>query len=117
MTFDYRYGESFPGSTKVYLTGDRDDIRVPFRAVALSASPGPHGGMENPPLRVYDTTGPYTDPDHKVDLKTGLPSLRGEWITQREDVESYDGIPMPPQPEGSTFAGARRCVRARVYKY
>jgi phosphomethylpyrimidine synthase len=113
MTFDYRYGESFPGSTKVYLTGDRGDIRVPFRAVALSASPGPHGGMENPPLRVYDTTGPYTDPDHKVDLKAGLPSLRGEWITEREDVESYDGIPMPPQPEGSTFASTRRAVRAR----
>src|SRR5437899_3175314 len=66
-------------SSKVYITGSRPDLRVPMREIALS------GG--NPPLRLYDTSGPYTDPDAGIDLKRGLPPLRLPWILGRGDVE------------------------------
>src|SRR2546427_7059025 len=59
-------------SRKVYLTGSRSEIRVPMREIPLS------GG--NPPVRLYDTSGPYTDPDAQIDLKRGLPPLRLPWI-------------------------------------
>src|SRR5437667_5726532 len=68
---------------KIYLTGSRPDIRVPMREIALS------GG--NPPLRLYDTSGPYTDPDAQIDLKRGLPPLRLPWILGRGDVGELPG--------------------------
>src|SRR5881398_2193257 len=68
---------------KIYLTGSRPDIRVPMREIALS------GG--NPPLRLYDTSGPYTDPDAQIDLKRGLPPMRLPWILGRGDVEELPG--------------------------
>src|SRR5216110_944721 len=68
---------------KIYLTGSRPDLRVPMREIALS------GG--NPPLRLYDTSGPYTDPDAQIDLKRGLPPLRLAWILGRGDVEELPG--------------------------
>src|SRR5213083_1759928 len=70
-------------SQKVYLTGSRPDLRVPIREIALS------GG--NPPVRLYDTSGPYTDPDAQIDLKRGLPPLRLPWILGRGDVEELPG--------------------------
>src|SRR5881398_1527122 len=70
-------------SRKIYLTGSRPDIRVPMREIALS------GG--NPPLRLYDTSGPYTDPDANIDLKRGLPPQRLPWILGRGDVEELPG--------------------------
>src|SRR5881396_3366914 len=74
---------SHSASRKIYLTGSRPDIRVPMREIALS------GG--NPPLRLYDTSGPYTDPDAQIDLKRGLPPLRLPWILGRGDVEELPG--------------------------
>ncbi|MBI3315201.1 MAG: hypothetical protein HYZ86_04625, partial [Candidatus Omnitrophica bacterium] len=69
-----------PGSRKVYQNGCLyKDVRVPFREVALS--------LNNAPLRLYDTSGPYTDPLVKVDITRGLPSLRRDWILGRGDVE------------------------------
>ncbi len=68
---------------KIYLTASRPDIRVPMREIALS------GG--NPPLRLYDTSGPYTDPDAQIDLKRGLPPMRLPWILGRGDVEELPG--------------------------
>src|SRR5216110_1314828 len=68
---------------KIYLTGSRPDLRVPMREIALT------GG--NPPLRLYDTSGPYTDPDAQIDLKRGLPPLRLAWILGRGDVEELPG--------------------------
>ena len=68
---------------KIYLTGSRPDIRVPMREIALS------GG--NPPLRLYDTSGSYTDPDAQIDLKRGLPPMRLPWILVRGDVEELPG--------------------------
>jgi phosphomethylpyrimidine synthase len=76
-------GHTMPASRKVYLTGSGPDIRVPMREITLS------GG--NPPLRLYDTSGPYTDPAAEVDIKRGLPPLRLAWILERGDVDELPG--------------------------
>jgi len=74
----------FPGSRKVYLEGSRPDVRVPFREIGLSDTLIDHGRREpNPPLRVYDSSGPYTDPMAHIDLARGLPPLRERWIAER----------------------------------
>jgi phosphomethylpyrimidine synthase len=103
MSFDYRYGHSFPGSRKVYVTGASADVRVPMRQIELADTPG---AEPNEPIRLYDTTGPYTDEAHSVDLGAGLPRLRSAWIHQRGDVEQTDGQPKPAQPEGTAFRAA-----------
>ncbi|HVL51940.1 MAG TPA: phosphomethylpyrimidine synthase ThiC [Actinomycetota bacterium] len=86
----------FPASSKVYVKGSRPDIRVPFRQIALASTPGPRGQEENPPLRVYDTSGPYTDPAVEIDVNRGLEPLRREWITVRGDVEAVPGAAGDP---------------------
>ncbi len=74
----------FPGSRKVYLEGSRPDLRVPFREIGLSDTLIGDGRHEpNPPLRVYDSSGPYTDPQAHIDLARGLPPLRERWIAER----------------------------------
>ncbi len=78
-----------PSIRKAYVTGSRPDIRVPVREVALDATPG--DGVENAPVRLYDTSGPYTDPSATTDVRAGLPALRQAWIAERGDVEEYDG--------------------------
>jgi len=79
--------EPLPGSKKVYVSGP-NGIRVPFREIALSPTKGMRGETElNAPLRVYDTSGPYTDPEVPVDLQDGLPELRRPWILARADYD------------------------------
>ncbi|GAB6931655.1 phosphomethylpyrimidine synthase ThiC [Calditerricola satsumensis] len=85
------YANFFPNSRKVYVQGSRPDIRVPMREITLSPTKGLGGEEENPPLRVYDTSGPYTDPSYTVDLEKGLPKLRRNWILERGDVEEIVG--------------------------
>src|SRR6187402_2470274 len=80
------------GSRKIHVTGSRPDLRVPLREIVQSATPTLFGGEENPPIVVYDTSGPYTDPEHAVDLARGLPALRAGWIAERGDVERLDGL-------------------------
>jgi phosphomethylpyrimidine synthase len=83
----------FPGSRKVYLEGTRPDVRVPFREIALSDTLIGDGRREtNPPLRVYDASGPYTDPQATIDITRGLPPLRAAWIADRADSEALSGI-------------------------
>lgn len=89
---------SFPASRKVYMEGSRPDVRVPMREIALSPTKTPQGTVENEPVRVYDTTGPYTDPDFEPDVEKGLPLLRRNWIVERGDVEEV---------KPSAAAGAR----------
>ncbi|MEJ1098341.1 MULTISPECIES: phosphomethylpyrimidine synthase ThiC [unclassified Pseudoxanthomonas] len=76
-----------PGSRKIFVEGSRPDLRVPMREIVQSQTPTIFGGEENPPVTVYDTSGPYTDPDARIDLSTGLPALRARWIEERGDTE------------------------------
>ncbi|WP_319941283.1 phosphomethylpyrimidine synthase ThiC [Halomonas hibernica] len=80
-----------PGSRKVYLEGSRPDIRVPFREISLSPTKTTSVDEQNPPLLVYDTSGPYTDPNAQIDLRRGLPALRRAWIEERDDTEFLEG--------------------------
>jgi phosphomethylpyrimidine synthase len=81
----------FAKSRKVYVEGSRPDIRVPFREISLSDTPSAFGAEKNPPVVVYDTSGPYTDPTISIDIRNGLPALRTGWIMERGDVEQLDG--------------------------
>ena len=100
-------------SRKVYLAGSRPGIRVPVREITLS------GGQ--PPVRLYDTSGPATDPDARLDVKRGLPPLRLGWIRERGDVEELAGPTSAyrrlreedPALGGVRFASVRRPLRAR----
>ncbi|WP_332286143.1 phosphomethylpyrimidine synthase ThiC [Bacillus velezensis] len=91
---------SFSGSKKVYTEGSSPDIRVPMREISLSATTGAFGEEENAPVRVYDTSGPYTDPDVQIDIHEGLGGLRTKWITGRGDVEEYNGRTVRPEDNG-----------------
>ncbi len=82
----------FPNSKKAYVQGSRPDIRVPMREITqsnTSASIGAHD--QNPPICVYDTSGPYTDPSISIDIRAGLPPLREPWIIERSDTEELPG--------------------------
>ncbi len=82
-----------PASSKIHITGRiHPDIRVAMREIAVS------GGEA--PLRVYDTSGPYTDPAHPADIAAGLPALRAGWIAARGDVEAYAGRDPKPEDDG-----------------
>jgi len=83
--------QPLPGSRKVYIEGSRPDIRVPFREISLSPTKTTGIDEENPPLLVYDTSGPYTDPAASNDLRQGLPALRRAWIEERNDTEFLAG--------------------------
>ena len=91
---------AFPASKKVYIQGSRPDIRVPMREIRLSPTTGRFGEEENPPVRVYDTSGPWTDPEVETDVRKGLPPLRRRWIEMREDVEEYEGRQTQPIDDG-----------------
>ncbi len=84
--------QPFTGSKKVYIEGSRPDIRVPFREISLDDTPTDFGGEKNEPVLVYDTSGPYTDPDVNVDVRKGLAPLREQWIIERNDTELLAGI-------------------------
>ena len=86
-----RTPSSYPASQKRYLSGARPDVRVPYREIALSATRHSERIEENPPLPVYDTSGPYTETDERIDLSRGLPNLRSNWIKERGDTEILTG--------------------------
>jgi phosphomethylpyrimidine synthase len=81
----------FPNSRKIYVTGSRPDIRVPMRQVSQADTPASFGSEQNPPVTIYDTSGPYTDPAVEIDLLAGLPEVRTAWIQERADSEQLDG--------------------------
>ncbi|MCQ0110927.1 phosphomethylpyrimidine synthase ThiC [Zhouia amylolytica] len=85
----------FPNSRKVYVNGSLyPDIKVPMREIALSDTVDKFNGTKEPnePVLVYDTSGPYTDPEVTIDVKKGLEPIREEWITKRGDVEQLSGL-------------------------
>ncbi|MEO5862309.1 MAG: phosphomethylpyrimidine synthase ThiC, partial [Burkholderiales bacterium] len=83
--------QPLPQSRKVYVTGSHPDIRVPMREISQSDTPASFGAEKNPPLFVYDTSGPYTDPAVAVDIRAGLAPLRQSWIERRGDTEILGG--------------------------
>ncbi|KRE83775.1 thiamine biosynthesis protein ThiC [Paenibacillus sp. Soil766] len=91
---------SFPGSKKVYVQGSRKDIRVPMREITLSPTTGAYGEQENAPLRVYDTSGAYTDEEIQTDIREGIPPNRLNWIIERGDVDRYEGRSIKPEDNG-----------------
>jgi len=76
-----------PNSRKIYIEGSRPDIRVPMREISQSDTPAGMGAEKNPPIYVYDCSGPYTDPAVKIDIRSGLPAMREGWIAERNDTE------------------------------
>lgn len=90
----------YPNSKKIYIEGSRPDLRVPMRQISLSTTSDWRGETPNEPLTIYDTSGPYTDPEATIDLKQGLPKLRKSWILEREDVEETEGRPIQPIDNG-----------------
>ena len=80
-----------PNSRKVYVQGSRPDIQVPMREISQSDTPASFGYETNPPIFVYDTSGPYTDPDIKIDIRSGLAPIRAGWIAERNDTDELDG--------------------------
>ncbi|WP_417228275.1 phosphomethylpyrimidine synthase ThiC [Amphritea sp.] len=84
--------QPFPCSRKVFIEGSRPDIRVPMRAISLDDTPTDMGGEKNEPLYVYDTSGPYTDPQTEIDVRKGLPTLRTAWIKERDDTQQLVGL-------------------------
>ncbi|GIU82224.1 MAG: phosphomethylpyrimidine synthase [Pyrinomonadaceae bacterium] len=114
----------FPRSRKVYVETNgnvvnegKHPLRVPFREIELSPSKRRDGSLEeNPPVRVYDTSGPWTDPNVKCDVTTGLPPHRREWILSRGDVEEYEPRKLVPGFRRVTLrAKPGRCVTQMHY--
>ena len=80
-----------PASRKVYVQGSRPDLNVPMREITQGDTPSSFGAEKNPPLTVYDTSGPYTDPAAQIDIRRGLPPLRAAWIAERGDTVELPG--------------------------
>ena len=90
-TVDEAAIQPLPNSSKIYVSGSRPDIRVPMRQITQSDTPASFGAEKNPPVFVYDTSGPYTDPTVKIDIRSGLEPLRAAWIAERNDTEELSG--------------------------
>ncbi|TAL12964.1 MAG: phosphomethylpyrimidine synthase ThiC [Nitrospirae bacterium] len=114
--------QPFPASRKVYLEGARG-VRVPMREISLAPTKSFKNGQAeaNAPFLIYDTSGPYTDPDARIDLRQGLPPLRRTWIIGREDVEELPAVSSEygrarladPKLDALRFAHLRKPLRAK----
>ncbi|AKN28837.1 thiamine biosynthesis protein ThiC [Stutzerimonas stutzeri] len=100
--------QPFPRSQKIYVQGSRPDIRVPMREISLDVTPTDFGGEINAPVTVYDTSGPYTDPNVQIDVRKGLADVRSAWIEDRGDTEKLPGL--------SSEFGQRRLNDAELAK-
>jgi len=113
--------DSLEGMHRVYVQGSRSDLKIPFREIELQSTRLPDGKLQpNDPVRVYDTSGPWGDPDFHGDVRQGLPATRAKWIEERGDTESYDGRMVRPEDNGhrngnghvtEQFPGIRRKPR------
>jgi phosphomethylpyrimidine synthase len=83
--------QPLPNSRKIYVQGSRPDLQVPMREISQADTPASFGAEKNPPIYVYDTSGPYTDPAAKIDIRDGLAPLRAQWIAERGDTVELDG--------------------------
>ena len=113
--------QPFPSSRKVYRSGSRSDLNVPFREISLAETRSTEGVERNDAVFVYDTSGPYTDPDSQIDVRQGLAPLRAGWIEERGDTERLDTVSSEygrlrqsdPKIEPLRFAYLRAPRRAR----
>lgn len=87
---------ALPGSRKIYLQGSTPDILVPMREISQHPTKGVHTETLNPPVPVYDTSGPYTADGYNPDIQKGLPRIRAAWVQSRQDTEAYQGRPLQP---------------------
>ncbi len=101
----------FRNSRKAFVTGSRPDIRVGMRKIGQIPTQSETGSIKNPAITVYDTSGPYSDPDVDIDLARGLNAMRGGWIEARSDTVASDAGP-PLSPDIALFVGNRRIRRA-----
>ncbi len=93
--------QPFPASNKIYIQGSRADVNVAMREITLSPTKLQNGKFEeNPPVRVYDTSGPYTDPNIQIDVRKGLKPIRQAWVEERDDTELLTGL-------SSSYANSR----------
>ena len=84
--------QPLPNSRKIHVAGSRPDIRVPMREISQADTPTAFGGERNPPIYVYDSSGPYSDPAARIDIRSGLPALRAQWIAERGDTEELPDL-------------------------
>ena len=90
-TVDKKAVEAIPNSKKIHVIGSRPDIRVPMREISCSPTQTQKGLEENTPITVYDTSGPYTDPEASIDIRKGLQPLRAHWVAERNDTVELVG--------------------------
>lgn len=116
--------EPYPNSNKIYVQGSQPDIRVAMREIEQSPTEVNGAMVPNPPITVYDTSGPYTDPDVAIDVREGLAPLRENWIKSRGDVDELDRISSSygqerendPSLESLRFHRSRKVLRAKPGK-
>ncbi|HEY3198753.1 MAG TPA: phosphomethylpyrimidine synthase ThiC [Nitrospirales bacterium] len=116
--------QPFPSSRKVYVQSKRQDVRVPMREISLTATRTNGATEENPPFLIYDTSGPYTDPQADIDIRQGLAALRRSWILERNDVEELPAVSSEygrlraadPKLTDLRFAHIRKPLRAKSGK-
>ncbi len=103
-----------PHSRRIYIEGQQPGVRVPFREIDQNPTRNFKNELEqNPPVRVYDTSGPYGDPSNRGDVREGLSALRREWIVGRGDVEEYEGRYVQPIDDGYLTYDAANQARQR----
>ena len=107
----------FPNASKIHVEGSQPGLRVALREIAQAPTRDFQGQItENAPLRVYDTSGPYTDPAIRIDIRAGLAPLRQAWIEQRADSETYPGREVQPRDNGYLTAGHAEFASLRETK-
>ncbi|HEX8847709.1 MAG TPA: phosphomethylpyrimidine synthase ThiC [Pyrinomonadaceae bacterium] len=103
-----------PNSRKIYVEGRQGGVRVPFREITQNLTKTFDGRVEeNPPVRVYDTSGVWDDASVPADVREGLPALRREWIAERGDCEEYAAREVKPEDNGYLTSGAEEYARGR----
>jgi phosphomethylpyrimidine synthase len=114
-SFESHSSEQLPRSKRVYVAGQiHPDVRVPMREIELTPTKSYTGTVEaNEPVRVYDCSGPWGDPDFKGTVEEGLPALRAKWIRARGDVEEHDGRPAQPIDDGYLSEQHRGLAQAK----
>ena len=113
-SFEPHSSEQLPNSRRIYVEGKLPGVRVPMREIELAPTKSFNGAIEkNDPVRVYDCSGPWGDPQFTGSVEQGLPTLRRHWILGRGDVEEYDGRAVQPIDDGYLSEQHRGLAKAK----